>query len=160
MSPTNANSIVLKNTLTISVATNQPIPVVWGEVEGQPNAKLFSHIKGRSEIVSKMSGRVKIGFKLNCTLTGSSGSPTNRADTVVAFLSINDLSVDRSVSYGSLYEVGGGLTSITADIDNLSIKPNDVIKLYLYRLAQNGTIVMRPSEASISIELITVNPNG
>jgi hypothetical protein len=160
MSPTNANSIVLKNTLTISVATNQPIPVVWGEVEGQPNAKLFSHIKGRSEIVSRMSGRIKIGFKLNCTLTGSKGSSSNRADTVVAFLAINNVSVDRSVSYGSLYEVGGGLTSIISELDNLNINTNDVIRLYLYRLTNNGTIVMRPNEASISIELTTVNNNG
>ena len=160
MSPTKANSIVLRTTTNISIATNQPIPIVWGEVDGQPNAELFSHVKGRSDITSLMLGRVKISFKINCTLSGASGVQATRADTVVAFLALNEISIDRSVSFVPLYQQGGGLTTMSTDIDNVSVKPKDTLKLYVYRLTNNGTIRMAPADVTMSIELTTVNVNG
>jgi hypothetical protein len=147
-----AVSIALRTSNNITVATNNAVPIVWGERDGKPDLKRFTHSLGSFTVSVNRKGKYKISVKLNGRLTGSSLSVQNRTDNVVVFLAINNRTYKPSYLYASPYQQSGGYFTVNGVIDEISLNAGDFVALYIYRLVTTGTISIAASEAVMSIE--------
>lgn len=146
-----AVSIALRMTSNLTIATNNPVPIVWGARDGVPDTKRFTHSVGNYTITIAKSGKYKFSVRLNGRMTGSSASTQNRTDNVVAFLAINNISLTRSILYAAPYQQSGGYFTIAGDVEEVDLVAGDFVALYVYRLATTGTIVLTSTEATMAI---------
>lgn len=149
-----AGSLALRTTTNLTVATNNPVPVTWGEREGLLD-KRFSHNLGGFPVTINETGRYRIAFNTNVRLTGSSLTKSDRTDTVVAFIAVNNQVLSRSYTYGGPYQQNGGYCTLTNVIDNLQLNAGSFVVLYFYRLVTTGTISALAGETNMTIEMVT-----
>ncbi len=150
-----AGSLALRTTGAVSVATNNPVAIVWGAREGNLDTRMYTHNLGSFTITVNQTGRYKIAFNMNVRMTGSSLSTASRTDTVVAFIAVNNQTVSRSQTYGAPYQQSGGYVTLSNILDNIQLNAGATVVLYVYRLITTGTISTISGETNMTIEMVT-----
>lgn len=149
-----SGAISLRTTSALTVATNNPVPVTWGAREGTLD-KRYTHNLGSFTVTINETGRYKISFNTNVRLSGSSLTKSDRTDTVVAFIAVNNQAISRSYAYGGPYQQSGGYCTLTNVIDNLQLSAGSFVVFYFYRLVTTGTISALSGETNMTIEMVT-----
>lgn len=95
------------------------------------------------------SGDIDVEFKLN--LDTSSASTSSSFDSVVVFMSRNDLILPKSIAYAQPTPAkDGSLTCINTF--GLQVAKNDGLNLYAYRILSRGYVGVKADESQVTIK--------